>query len=63
MATVRMRTVERDTILAEIAKCEIVCANCHRARTHLRRLGVEAQASEIVRTLGPNYVSALMYAM
>lgn len=25
-----------DTIKSEIAKCEIVCANCHRFRTHLR---------------------------
>lgn len=25
------------SILREIAKCDIVCANCHRARTHKRR--------------------------
>lgn len=24
------------TILAEIAKCDAVCANCHRIRTHAR---------------------------
>ena len=57
----RMRTVERETILAEIAKCESVCANCHRARTHLRRLGIEVRASEIVRALGGNFVSVLIY--
>lgn len=26
-----------DKVLAEIAKCELVCANCHRKRTVLRR--------------------------
>lgn len=25
-----------DTIKAEIEKCEVVCANCHRERTHQR---------------------------
>jgi hypothetical protein len=26
-----------DTIMAEVAKCDIVCANCHRERTMRRR--------------------------
>ena len=30
------RSVE--TILAEVAKCDLVCANCHRERTHQRQV-------------------------
>jgi hypothetical protein len=30
----------RATVLAEIAKCELVCANCHAVRTFNRRRGV-----------------------
>ena len=30
----------RQTILAEIAKCELVCANCHAVRTYERVRGV-----------------------
>lgn len=33
-----LRKVGLKTILAEIAKCEVVCPTCHRLRT-LRRLG------------------------
>lgn len=28
------------TVLAEIDKCELVCANCHATRTYTRRVGV-----------------------
>jgi hypothetical protein len=28
-------TMSFDRILEEIAKCELVCSNCHRIRTHL----------------------------
>lgn len=31
------RDVPMEMMLAEIAKCELVCANCHRTRTRLRR--------------------------
>jgi uncharacterized protein YktB (UPF0637 family) len=27
-------------IMKEVEKCEVVCANCHRIRTHKRRLGI-----------------------
>lgn len=26
-----------EQVLAEVAKCDLVCANCHRIRTHERR--------------------------
>lgn len=28
------RSVSLDALIAEIAKCDLVCANCHRIRTH-----------------------------
>lgn len=30
------KTLSEENLLAEIAKCDIVCANCHRIRTHER---------------------------
>jgi hypothetical protein len=37
------RKVSIRKLMAEIAKCEVVCANCHRNRTHFRRMA-EPQA-------------------
>ena len=31
-------TLSKKRIDLEIAKCEIVCSNCHRIRTHMRRM-------------------------
>lgn len=28
----------RETLIAEIAKCDVVCANCHRVRTWTRKM-------------------------
>jgi hypothetical protein len=31
------RGAKKEVLLAEIAKCDLVCANCHRARTYQRK--------------------------
>jgi hypothetical protein len=33
----------RERLNAEVAKCDIVCANCHRIRTRKRRIGQSNQ--------------------
>jgi hypothetical protein len=35
-----LRGFRRETILEEISKCELVCANCHAVRTFGRTIGV-----------------------
>ena len=35
-----LRRFSRNAVLAEIAKCELVCANCHAVRSFERRRGV-----------------------
>jgi hypothetical protein len=62
LAKLRSGRASMSKIEAEIAKCEVVCANCHRLRTHLRLHGGEVQPSEVVVFLGPNYVSVPVYA-
>jgi hypothetical protein len=32
-----VQTLSKKKIDEEIAKCEIVCSNCHRIRTHIRK--------------------------
>lgn len=34
------------TLMFEIAKCELVCANCHRIRTHNRRIKEKVDAQD-----------------
>ena len=34
----------RDRLLAEIAKCDVVCANCHALRTHFRKSRATVEA-------------------
>lgn len=35
-----IRSTTREAVLAEIAKCEVVCANCHATRTFKRLMQV-----------------------
>ena len=34
-----INTLSKKRLDEEIAKCEVVCSNCHRARTYLRKNG------------------------
>jgi hypothetical protein len=37
VADILNRSCSRPVLFAEIAKCDLVCSNCHRVRTHNRR--------------------------
>lgn len=42
------RRGSREEVLAEIAKCELVCANCHADRTHYRSEETKTLPSGVV---------------
>lgn len=46
----------REKLINEVAKCEVVCANCHRIRTYNRRENKKAGREVIVNVMG-SYVS------
>lgn len=41
------RTWKTSEVLAEIRKCDVVCSNCHRIRTHGRRIELGRQDSNL----------------
>lgn len=47
---------------AEIVKCDLVCANCHRLRTHLRRKERSASNSQLMGTRSSLTRDTLTYA-
>jgi hypothetical protein len=52
----RRRMMEWEKIAAEVAKCDVVCSNCHRARTYFRRLGIERSRPNLAEILAANFV-------
>lgn len=47
LASVAKRYLTREQVLAEIAKCELVCANCHAVRTYNRRIAPKASDARL----------------
>ena len=52
--TLGRKSASWNTIYEEMAKCEVVCSNCHRNRTYLRSHGAKAEVAERI----PNPLSS-----
>ncbi|CAB4124068.1 hypothetical protein UFOVP45_139 [uncultured Caudovirales phage] len=47
LARFHSHTLDLDIVNEEISKCDLVCANCHAERTHIRRIELEGNSDEI----------------
>ena len=41
------RSMRATSLQAEMAKCDLVCANCHKIRTHKRSIAADPEISEV----------------
>lgn len=55
ISTMRRRRMAFDKIIAEIEKCEVVCANCHRERTNKQNPARYTKISEFAGSNLPTY--------